>query len=217
MGALRDGPALLVGLAFCGRCDTRMVVHYQRGRDRKLWPFYECCRVKADYGGELCQQMSGTCADRYVADLLLEAIAPVALELSLQITEQAQDQRDRVDRIWRQRLERAEYAADRVRRQYQLAEPENRLVVRELEKSWERALAERQQLQDEYDRFAAARPRLLTAAERDQIRARAVDLPAIWQAPTTTDADRKQPVRHLVEKVHLTVIGDSERVMVRVT
>ncbi|MBB5109655.1 recombinase family protein [Streptomyces spectabilis] len=179
MGALRDGPALLVGLVFCGRCGTRMVVHYQRGRDGKLWPFYECCRVKGDYGGELCQQMSGTCADRCVAGLLLEATAPAALEVSLQIAGQAQHQRDQVDRIWRQRLERAEYAAARARRQYQLAEPENRLVVRELEKSWEHALAERQQLQDEYDRFTAARPRLLTAAERDQIRALAADLPAV--------------------------------------
>ena len=110
-----------------------------------------------------------------------------------------------MDRIWRQRLERADFAADRARRQYQLAEPENRLVARQLEKDWEAALAERQRLGEEYDRFTAARPRTLTAAERDQIRALAADIPAIWHAPTTTDADRKQLIRHLVEQVRVTV------------
>ncbi len=194
-----------------------MVVRYQRGEGIGLRPAYECSRAKTDYGGELCQQLSGTCIDRYVTGLLLAAMAPAALEVSLQAAEQAQARRGEVDRIWHQRLERADYAAGRARRQYQLAEPENRLVVRELEKDWERALAERQRLTEEYDRFAAARPRLLTAAERERIRALAADLPAVWRAPTTTDADRKQLIRHLVEKVHLTVIGDSERVTAQVT
>ncbi len=217
MGALRDGPALLVGLIFCGRCNTRMVVHYQRDQHGRLRPGYDCCRVKADYGGELCQQLSGMCVDRYVTELLLAAMAPAALEISLQAAEQTQHRREQVDRIWRQRLERADYVTDRARRQYQLAEPENRLVVRELEKNWENALAHRQQLADEYDRFAAAQPRILTAAECEQIRVLADDLPAVWQAPTTTDADRKQLIRHLIERVRLTVIGDSERVAIQIT
>ena len=117
-----------------------------------------------------------------------------------------------MDRIWRQRLERAEFAADRARRQYQLAEPENRLVPRQLEKDWEAALAERQRLGEEYDRFTATRPRTLTPAERDQIRALASDIPAIWHAPTTTGADRKRLTRHLVEHVRVEVLGDSEKV-----
>src|SRR5207247_4965101 len=118
---------------------------------------------------------------------------------------------------WRQRLERADFAAGRARRQYQLAEPENRLVVRQLEKDWETALAERQRLGEEYDRFTAARPRTLTAAEREQIRALAADLPAVWNAPTTTDADRKQLIRHLIQQVRITVLGTSEKVDVEVT
>ena len=143
-------------------------------------------------------------------------MAPAALEVSLAAATQVQTQREQVDRIWRQRLERAGFAADRARRQYQLAEPENRLVVRQLEKDWEAALAERQRLGEEYGRFAAARPRTLTAAEREQIRGLAADLPAVWDAPTTTDADRKQLIRHLVEQVRVTVAGTSEKVDVEV-
>jgi DNA invertase Pin-like site-specific DNA recombinase len=217
LGAVRDGPALLAGLVACGRCGKKMTVRYQRGAGGKLHPAYLCGRDKADYATGQCQQLAGSCVDVHVTDLLLAAMAPAALEVSLAAAEQAEAQRAQVDRIWRQRLERADFAADRARRQYQLAEPENRLVARQLEKDWERALAGRQRLGEEYDRFTAARPRMLTAAEREQIRALAADLPAVWNAPTTTGADRKQLIRHLVEQVRITVLGASEKVDVEVT
>jgi DNA invertase Pin-like site-specific DNA recombinase len=217
MGAVRDGPALLTGLVFCGRCGKRMIVRYQRGHGGVLRPFYVCSRDKIDYGGAACQQMAGGCIDAYVADLLLTAIAPAALEVSMTTADQVQRQRDATDRIWRQRLERADYAVDRARRQYQLVEPENRLVARQLERDWEAALADRQRLGEDYDRFTAARPRILTPGEREQIRALAHDIPAIWNAPSTTNAERKQLIRYLVEQVRLEVLGDSERVQVQIT
>src|SRR6266568_3149938 len=181
MGAVRDGPALLAGLVRCGRCGMKMSVRYQRGPGGTLQPSYVCGMASVTWAGERCQQLAGTCVDDYVA--------------SLAAAEQEELRRSETDRIWRQRLERADYAADRARRQYQLAEPENRLVVRQLEKDWNDALAGRQRLGEEYDRHLAARPRALTAAERGQIRALAADLPAVWHAATTTDADRKQRLR----------------------
>jgi Recombinase zinc beta ribbon domain/Recombinase len=216
LGAVRDGPALLAGLVACGRCGAKMTVRYQRGPGGTLHPVYVCGRAKADYAASQCQQLAGSCVDAHVTGLLLAAVAPAALEVSLAAAGQAEAQRAQVDRIWRQRLERAGFAADRARRQYQLAEPENRLVVRQLEKDWEAALAERQRLGEEYDRFTAARPRTLTAAEREQIRVLAADLPVVWDAPTTTDADRKQLIRHLVEQVRIIVLGTSEKVDVEV-
>ncbi|MBW8767381.1 MAG: recombinase family protein [Geodermatophilales bacterium] len=216
LGAVRDGPALLAGLVVCGRCGRRMTVHYQRGPAGRLQPVYACDRAKVDYAAASCQQLAGACLDAHVAELLLAAIAPAALEVSLAAAEQVEAGRAEVDRIWRARLERAEFAADRARRQYQLAEPENRLVVRQLERDWEAALAERERLGEEYARFTAARPRALSAAERDQIRALAADVPGIWHAPSTTDADRKQLIRALVEQVHVSVLGVSEQVDVEV-
>ena len=78
------------------------------------------------------------------------------------------------------------------------------------------ALAERQRLGEEYDRFTATRPRALTPAERSQICALATGIPAIWHAPTTTDADRKQLIRHLIERVQVEVLGTTEKVEVQV-
>ncbi len=216
VGAVRTGPALLAGLVACGRCGSRMTVGYQRGAGGKLQPVYVCAREKTDHGGRQCQQLAGACVDEHVTGLLLDALAPAALEVSLAAAGQAGARRAQVDRIWRQRLERADFAAARARRQYQLTEPENRLVARQLEKDWEAALAERARLGEEYDRFTASRPRTLTPAELSQIRALAADIPAIWHAPTTTDADRKQLIRHLVEQVRIALIGTSEKVDIQV-
>ena len=216
MGVARNGPALLAGLVACGRCGQKMTVGYHRGAGGKLRPVYVCAREKTDHGGGQCQQLTGSCVDAYVTGLMLDALAPAALEVSLAAAGQAEARRAEVDQIWRQRLERADFAADRARRQYQLTEPENRLVARQLEKQWEAALAERQRLGEEYDRFTATRPRALTPAERSQIRALAADIPAIWHAPTTTDADRKQLIRHLIERVQVTVAGTSEKAEVQV-
>src|SRR5271169_6869727 len=130
---------------------------------------------------------------------------------------QAEDERAMLDKLWRQRLERARYAADRARRQYQLAEPENRLVARQLEREWEAALAERAHLGEEYERYQRQRPARLSAAELAAIRALAGDIPALWAAPTTTVADRKRLLRAVIESVQVTADGATERVRATIT
>ena len=124
--------------------------------------------------------------DRLIEALVLRAVEPAALELSLRAAERVEQDRERLHRHWRQRLERAEYEADRARRQYDAVDPENRLVARELERQWEQKLAEQQRLEEDYARFRHEQPRHLTAADRERIRALAADLPALWQAATTT-------------------------------
>ena len=147
---------------------------------------------------------------------MLSALALAALELSVAAAGQVEARQAKVDRIWRQRLERADFACDRARRQYQLAEPENRLVACQLERDWEAALAERAHLGEEHERYQRARPARLSAAELAAIRALAGDIPALWAAPTTTTttttADRKRLIRAVIESVQVTADGATERV-----
>ena len=126
-------------------------------------------------------------------------------------------ERSALDENWRQRLERARTQAARIERQYQAAEPENRLVARTLERRWEEALQEVRRLEEEYARFRQTQPTTLSRTEVDQIRALARDLPALWDAPTTTPADRQQIIRFLVERVEVAVEGVSDRVRVTIT
>jgi hypothetical protein len=127
-------------------------------------------------------------------------------------------ERERADllQLWQQRRERAAYAAERAGRQFRLVEPENRLVARQLEREWEAALAAQQQLEEEYDRFVRRQPRVLTVAEREAIRQLADDLPALWHAPTTTIAERKELLRPLIDRIVVEVAGESERVQVTI-
>jgi hypothetical protein len=142
----------------------------------------------------------------------VQAVRPAALELSLRAAEQAGRERDRLHAVWRQKVERAKYETDRARRQYDAAEPENRLVTRELERRWEQALAEARRVEEDYARFQAERPRGLTAAERDRIRALAGDIPTLWRADTTRGSDRRAIVRLLIDRVELSRRGGTELV-----
>ncbi len=216
-GAVRAGSALLSGLARCGRCGRRMTVRYHV-RDGTTQPEYVCARQLTDYGaGVRCQALSGAGVDTFVTEQVLAALAPAAVEVSLRAAEQVAAERAELERIWAQRLERAAIAADRARRCYQLAEPENRLVVRQLEQAWEQALAAQRRLCEEHDRFTRTRPRTLTPADQQAITALAGDIQGLWAAPTTTDADRKQIIRALITQVAITVLGTSERVAVEIT
>jgi len=217
-GAPRDGSALLSGLLRCGRCGGhRMTVSYHDASARSAYG-YTCGFYQVNYGtGGRCQHISGAALDDYVAGRVLDAVAPAALEVSMAAAVQAEDERATLDKLWRQRLERAHYAASRARRQYQLAEPENRLVARQLEADWEAALAETARLEADYQRFAEEQPTALTAAERAAIQALAADIPQVWHAPSTTQADRKELLRILIEDITVAVAGDSELVDVTIT
>jgi Recombinase zinc beta ribbon domain len=215
-GAPREGPALLGGLVTCGICGHRLQVSYETGRQGPTGR-YCCQRRHHTYGEPRCQQMAAAFLDEYVVAQVLSALAPAALELSVAAARQIEARRAEADRIWRQRLERADFACDRARRQYQLAEPENRLVARQLEREWEAALAERANLGEEYERYQRQRPVRLSPAELAAIRALAQDIPALWGAPTTTVADRKRLLRAVIESVQVTAEGATERVHAVVT
>ncbi len=210
VGTVRHGPSLLAGLLVCAECGRRMGVRY--GGTKKNVHRYVCGSRASDYGGEPCQQVSGACLDRFVKEWVLEALRPAALELSLEAAKNLQHERDDLDRLWRQRLERAEYEAERAGKQYRLVDPENRLVARQLEREWEEKLAAREKLQEEYHRFEHAQARVLSEEEREAIRALARDIPALWEAPTTTTADRKEIIRQVVDRVVIEAEGESERV-----
>src|SRR5260370_24227417 len=92
---------------------------------------------------------------------------------------QAEDERAMLGKLWRQRIERARYAAGRARRQYQLAEPENRLVARQLEADWEAALAETAPPEADRQRLTEQQPAALTPAQRPAIDPLAGGLPPL--------------------------------------
>ena len=213
LGAPRHGPSLLSGLLICGRCGLRMNTQYTNNGHCLR---YVCNRAATDYGEPLCQSLTGTALDDKLGELVLRALEPAALEVSLRVAEEAQADRRKLYRHWDKRIERARIDVDRAFRQYDAVEPENRLVARTLERQWEAALGAEEALTLEHERFLAEQPETLDAAERDAIRRLASEVPALWSAASTTTADRQAIIRQLVERVIVTVQGESEKVDVQI-
>jgi len=200
-GAVREGPALLQGIVLCGLCGRRMTVRYL---DDGLTPCYECNQYHKKRGGKTCQSIRGDGIDAAVARIFLEAMQPAQLEVSMAALEQVEARALQIDRQWQLRLERVQYEADLARRRFMAVEPENRLVARSLERDWNEKLAEVQRLEQAYTAWPQPTARLTSPEEQQRILALAQDLPTIWQAETSTHADRKHLLRFLIKDVTLT-------------
>jgi DNA invertase Pin-like site-specific DNA recombinase len=213
VGAARAGSALMAGLLVCGRCGARLIVRYDGRWTRAT---YACWRRLTDYGGERCQSLAGPPLDRHVTEQVLTALEPAALELAVAAAQNLERERAELTQLWQQRRERAAYETERAARQYRLVEPENRLVARQLERDWEEKLAVQQHLEEDFRRFEREQPRPLTPAEVAAIRDLAAAIPALWDAPTTTPADRKEILRQVIERVIVTPVGATEQVAVTI-
>lgn len=116
---------------------------------------YQCCQLATTFAGPRCQSLSAQPVDRLVSGLILDALAPSAVEVSLQLAEDIELERREQQRHWAHRLERARYETALARRRYEAVNPENRLVARTLERDWEAALAAEQALEAEHARALA--------------------------------------------------------------
>jgi Recombinase/Recombinase zinc beta ribbon domain len=215
-GAVREGQALLQGLAVCGRCGRKLMVHYQ-GRRGHRSPAYHCPSSQLAEGrGLWCLRVGGTQIDQAVAGALLAALTPAGVKAALVAAESLEADHDTALTQWRLQVERAQYHADRAERRYRQVEPEHRLVARGLERDWENALTALHAAQAELELREHQRPRTLTPSEREGLLALGADLGRVWAAPTTTDRDRKQLLRTLVEEVILDVIREERRATVTI-
>jgi DNA invertase Pin-like site-specific DNA recombinase len=207
-GAVREGCALLQGLATCGKCGRKLAIFYSG--PAKSTPNYYCHGPAELANGRGARHMStgGQGIDAAVAAAFLAALAPAALDACLQAARQLEDGHDAALAQHQRQVEQARYNAARAERRYRAVDPGNRLVARGLEGEWEHALRELADAEAGLARRQAARPKTLTGGERAAILALGDDLGRVWDAPTTTDKDRKQLLRTLIDEVNITLHRD---------
>ncbi|HVH72571.1 MAG TPA: recombinase family protein [Candidatus Dormibacteraeota bacterium] len=202
-GAVREGAALLQGLATCGKCGRRLHTHYT---GKTAAPGYHCAGKDIVSGrGVYCLNVGGVQIDQAVVDAFLKAMTPAALEATQLAIEQLEASHDAALGQWRLAVEHARYEAERAERQYRAVEPENRLVARGLETEWEKRLRDLVAAEAELERREKQRPRTLSEEEKKKIFSLGSDLKKVWTAPTTTDRDRKELLRTLLEEVIVSV------------
>jgi len=198
----REGVALLQGLVLCGRCGNRMTVRYVV-RQGHPSPDYTCQRQSIATGQSACQIVPGTDLDQAVADVVLRAVTPAALEVALEVFEELRARRAEVDRLRRAQVARAREEVELAQRQFLLVRPEHRLVADSLERQWNEKLARLAEVEEAYRRATAADGPDLRAEDRDRIHTLAADLPRVWADPRTPMRERKRMLRLLIEDVTL--------------
>jgi DNA invertase Pin-like site-specific DNA recombinase len=198
-GAPKHGDALLAGLVRCRRCGRKLTVRYT-GTKHDI-PRYACHRGLLDNGEPRCIAFGGLRVDDAIEAALLQIVGPGAIAAAVAAEAEAAARRDQVREALLRDLEAARYAADRAFRQYDAADPANRLVAAELESRWNRALLRVTEIDTKIaEHDAATTPRLDTPS----LAALADDLSAVWSAPTTDARLKKRIVRTVIQEV----IGD---------
>ena len=200
-GPAREGPALLQGLAVCGRCGKRMTVRYHTRRGTEH-PDYQCMSTSIQEGTSRCQAVPGTGVDAAIATLVLDTLTPLALEVALSVQTELATRADQADQLRASHIERARHRAETARRRYLSVDPDNRLVADSLEADWNHALRQLRDAQDTYDRDAATDTALDTA-QQATIRALAADFPRLWADPATPQRERKRMIRLIIDDVTL--------------
>ncbi len=213
-GVPRKGNALLQGIVVCGRCSRHMYLRYSGPHGD--YPVYHCSADQQREGGPRCQEVRALGVDGEVERLALAALAPDRIALAVAALGELEEEARLLERQWSLKRERTRYEAERARRQYDAVEPENRLVARSLERAWEDRLRQVEQIEAEYAGWRRAQPLSLTDADRAQILSLGEDLPRLWNAATTTAAERKQMLRLLLKEVVLDQRRERGQVWIRI-
>src|SRR5689334_16955077 len=203
----RGGRALLVGLLMCGRCGRRLsVVYTGRGRAR---PVYRCDQPNLMLGLRRCMTFGGPRIDAAIAEEILRAVAPMAIEAALEAERRHMENQSERRQMAELELQQARYEASLAERRYAACDPDNRLIAAQLEKSWEAAL----------QRVAACEARLRETLTPDpsvvtpDFAGLADDLKSAWNAPGVSMRARQQLLRALVTDI-IAEVDDTKREVV---
>jgi DNA invertase Pin-like site-specific DNA recombinase len=199
-GPAREGLALLQGLLLCGTCGHALTVRYTGNGG--IYPCYLCNRLRRE-GSASKDCMSFRCdlLDAAIAAEVLQALQPAEIELALAALQELESRDRTISRQWQMRLERAEYEAALAERRYQEVDPSQRLVAGTLERRWNDALLQLEDLKKQAAEFLRQEARVATPEQKAQVLALARDLPRVWHAPTTQAKDRKRMLRLLIKDI----------------
>lgn len=197
-GAAKRGPALLTGLLRCRRCGRKLTVKYTGARHDI--PRYHCLRGNLDHAEPRCIQVGGLDVDDAVSRELLGVVEPGAVEAAVLAAREATEKQDDVVRALELDLEAARYAAEKAWRQYDAADPENRLVADELERRWNAALEKAREIEERVEE-EKVRCEEMVPPTAETFQGLARDLDRVWNDAAVDVRLKKRILRTLVEEV----------------
>jgi DNA invertase Pin-like site-specific DNA recombinase len=199
-GPAREGLALLQGLLVCGHCGRSITVRYTGNGG--IYPCYQCNWLHREaLASKSCMSFRCDLLDQAVTEEALKALQPAQLELAVAALEELEARDHDLGQQWKMRLERAEYEAALAERRYEEVDPAQRLVAATLERRWNTALQQLEELRKQAAEFQRRHARVATPEQKAKVLALAKDLPKLWHAPTTQSKDRKRILRLLIRDI----------------
>ncbi len=215
-GPAREGLALLQGLLLCGHCGRRLTVRYTGNGG--IYPRYQCNWLRRESLGTSKECLNIRCdlLDAAVSEEVLKALQPAELELALAALAELEWRDQALGRQWQMRIERAEYEAALAERRYLEVDPSQRLVASTLERRWNNALLQLEDLKKQAAELQRQEARVATPEQKAKVLALARDLPRLWHAPTTQTKDRKRMLRLLFKDITVEKLSPLQQLQVHI-
>jgi hypothetical protein len=198
VGAARKGAALLCGLLRCRRCGRKLMVGYT-GRNRSILRYF-CRRGNLDNAEPKCISIGGSNLDEAVENEILGVIAPGIEQAARQSAKERQKKQSDLLKSLQIDLEAAQYAERKAWKQYDLNDPENRLVAKELEKRWNLSMEQvnkiRKKLSEEENHVETT-----SKINADMLTDLAADFHKVWKHSSTDARLKKRLIRILVNEI----------------
>jgi hypothetical protein len=116
-----------------------------------------------------CLWVKGDAIDAAIGALLLETVAPAAIEVALAVQQEIAQRVEQAGELRQAQLQRARYEAELARRRYAKVDPDNRLVADALEAEWNDRLRQLDALQRGHERQQQADQALMNEPARTRI------------------------------------------------
>jgi hypothetical protein len=162
-----------------------------------------------------CLSFGGLRADQTIVGAVFEAVQPSGVEAALRAWERLEHDQSYQHRTLELALEKARYEAERARRQYDVVEPENRLVAAELEARWNAALDRVAEAEAKLQSLASISPEL-GEAQRQRLWQLGADLQAAWDHPQAPVQLKKRILRTVIEEIVVDVDQSTQQLVFRV-
>jgi DNA invertase Pin-like site-specific DNA recombinase len=198
LSAAREGKALVSGLLRCRRCASKLTVHYT-GQHHDA-ARYACHRGWLDKGQARCISFGGGRVDATITAAVLSIVQPASIEAAIVAHREETQKQDEVRTALERDLEAVQYAASRAQRQYDAADPENRLVADELERRWNQALARVREIEARIASHEGTKSDNVPVSLAD-FTALAERLESLCEHPDTDPRMKKRIVRSLIHEI----------------
>jgi len=202
-GAPREGDSILAGLVRCGHCSRKIKVSYNKSKKQSQTYQYYYCSYRHFFSDSKKDEkisFNGKKLEQIVSEEIMKVVAPYSIKAAIAAEEKYNQINGEKLTYLSNSIEQAKYEAERIERQYNKVDPENRLVASSLEQRWQNALEKLNGLQGQYQQLKSEQKQI-TDQQKEQLFELAGELKRVWNDPKCNYREKTRLVRLLINEI----------------